>query len=168
MRHLAAVAVAASTLGALGACGPRPGPGPAEQAPVARAATPSTDPVDGVMRRKVEHAQNLVVAMARGDLEQVHDTAAQLYDISRQAEWMVHDTVTYTVFSERFRQVVAAMTEHAQQQDLDAVTADFSQMMSTCVECHTYLRRERLSKDYPGKISMVEPAGIPVRLGRAG
>lgn len=168
MRHLVAVAVAASTLGALVACGPRPGPDLAEPAPGAQPAEPSFEPVDDVMRRKVVHAQTLVVGVTRADYGLVQDTATRLYEISREAEWMVHDTVTYTVFSERFRQVVAAMAEHARQRDLDAVTADYTQMMKTCVECHSYLRRERLIKDYPGKISKVEPAGVHVRPGRAG
>ncbi|MHC4709609.1 MAG: hypothetical protein ACYTA3_04080, partial [Planctomycetota bacterium] len=106
MRHLVAVAVAASTLGALVACGPRPGPD------LAQPAEPSSEPVVGVMRRKVVHAQTLVVGVARADYGLVQDTATQLYEISREAEWMVHDTVTYTVFSERFRQVVAAMAQH--------------------------------------------------------
>jgi hypothetical protein len=167
MRHLVAVAVAASTLGALGACGPRPGPGLVEPAPDAHSAEPSFEPVDGVMRRKVVHAQTLVVGVARADYGLVQDTAAQLYEISRKAEWMVHDTVTYTVFSERFREVVAAMTQHARQRDLDAVTTDYTQMIKACVECHSYLRRERPIKDYPGKISMVEPAGVRARPGRA-
>ncbi|MHC4081921.1 MAG: hypothetical protein ACYS15_03485 [Planctomycetota bacterium] len=168
MRHVVAVAVAASTLGALGACGPRLEPDIAEPAPGAPPAEPSHEPVDGVMRQKVVHAQTLVVAVARADYGLVQDSATQLYRISRDAEWMVHDTVTYTVFSERFRQVAAAMAEHARQQDLDAITADYTQMMTSCVECHAYLRRERLIKEYPGKISMIGPDGVRIRSGRAG
>ncbi|MHC4141888.1 MAG: hypothetical protein ACYSUF_08445 [Planctomycetota bacterium] len=61
MRHLVAVAVAASTLGALVACGPRPGPD------LAQPAEPSSEPVVGVMRRKVVHAQTLVVGVARAE-----------------------------------------------------------------------------------------------------
>ncbi len=108
------------------------------------------------------------MGLARADYGLVQDSATQLYRISQDAERMVHDTVTYTVFSERFRQVAAAIAEHARRHDLDAIMADYAQMMQSCVECHSYLRRERLAKEYPEKISKVEPAGVAARPGRAG
>ncbi|MHC4219074.1 MAG: hypothetical protein ACYSU7_11535 [Planctomycetota bacterium] len=168
MRHPVAVAVAASILGALVACGPRPAPDMAKPASGPHPADPSREPVDGVMRQKVVHAQTLVVAVARADYGLAQDSATQLYRISQDAEWMVHDTVAYTVFSERFRQVAAIMAEHARRQDLEALTADYTQMMKSCVDCHSYLRQERLTREYPEKISRVDPVVGRARPRRVG
>ena len=99
-----------------------------------------------------------MTGVSRADFDLVQDSATQLYRIGQDAEWMVHDTVTYIVFSERFRQVVATMAGDARRKDLDAVTADYAQLMNSCVECHSYLRRERLIQDFPERTSMIEPA----------
>jgi hypothetical protein len=151
------------------ACGHKPGPALAgTDAPAEDRAGFAHEPIHDVMRQKVMYAQELVVGVARADYGLVQDSATQLYRISQDAEWMVRETVTYTLFSERFRQVAAAMAEHARQQDLDAITADYAQMVKGCVECHAYLRRERLAKEYPEKVSMVEPAAVCARPRRAG
>ncbi|MHC4765889.1 MAG: hypothetical protein ACYTF2_12340 [Planctomycetota bacterium] len=182
MGHLVAVAVAVSTLGALAACGPRPGPETADLAasrgPEGRresagagggdrgALAPET--IEDVMWEKVVHAQALMLGVVRADYGLVQDSATHLYRISQDTEWMVCETVTYAVFSDRFRQVAAAMAEHARQQDLDAITADYTAIVQSCVACHAYLRRERLTREYPEKISRVEPAGVWARCERAG
>ncbi len=44
---------------------------------------------------------------------------------------------------------------------IDAVTADYMELIRTCVACHTYLRRERLIGDFPEKFSMLSPLGPP-------
>jgi len=182
MGHLVAVAVAASTLGALAACGPGPetadlaaprGPeGRRESAGVdARGgdrAALSPETIEDVMREKVVHARALMLGVVRADYGLVQDSATHLYRISQDTEWMVCETVTYAVFSDRFRQVAAGMAEHARQQDLDAITADYTLIVQSCVACHAYLRRERLTREYPEKISRVEPAGVRARYKRAG
>lgn len=124
--------------------------------------------VDAVMRQKVAHAQALVAGLARADFGLVQDTATQWYRIGSDAEQMVHDTVAYTVLSERFRQVAAAMAEHARRHDLDAIRGDHAQLMQRCAECHSHLREERLAKEYPEKIAKVGPGAGGARPGRAG
>jgi hypothetical protein len=173
MGHLAAVAVAASTLGALAACGPGPEAADlaAPRGPEARdddRAALSPETIEDVMREKARHARALMLGVVRADYGLVQDSATHLYRISQDTDWMVCETVTYAVFSDRFRQVAAAMAEHARRRDLDAITADYTLIVQSCVACHEYLRRERLTREYPGKISMVEPAGARAHSERAG
>jgi len=157
MKPRAALAVAASIPGLLFSCGQRAEPGLAGHDPGTEQPALATGPVGGIMREKILVAQGLVVAVSRADFDRVQDGAADLYRIGQAAEWMVHDTVTYIVYSERFRQVAATMAQDAQRQDLEAVTQDYAQLVSSCVECHAYLRRERLTKDFPQRTSMVRP-----------
>ncbi|MHC4965849.1 MAG: hypothetical protein ACYTGE_13130 [Planctomycetota bacterium] len=88
MGHLVAVAVAASTLGVLAACGPRPGPETADLAasrgPEGRresagagggdrgALAPET--IEDVMWEKVVHAQALMLGVVRADYGLVQDS----------------------------------------------------------------------------------------------
>lgn len=159
MKPRTALAVAASISGGLCSCGQRAETGLAEHGPGTPHPGLATGSVGGLMREKVTIAQGLVVAVSRADFERVQDGATNLYRIGQAAEWMVHDTVTYIVFSERFRQVAATMVEDAQRHDLEAVTEDYAQLVSNCVECHAYLRRARLIEDFPQPTSMLGPAG---------
>jgi hypothetical protein len=158
MKRRIALAVAASISGGLCSCGQRAETSLGEDESGTAQPALATGAVGGIMREKVMITQGLVVAVSRADFERVQDGAADLYRIGQAAEWMVHDTVTYIVFSERFRQVAATMAQDAQRQDLEAVTDDYAQLMNSCVECHSYLRRERLIKDFPERTSMIEPA----------
>ena len=157
MKRRIAFAVAASISGGLFSCGQRAEPGMAEHDPGTAQPALASGSVGGIMREKVLVAQGLVVAVSRADFDRVQDGAADLYRIGQAAEWMIHDTVTYIVYSERFRQLAATMVQDAQRQDLEAVTQDYARLVSSCVECHAYLRRERLIKDFPQRTSMVEP-----------
>jgi hypothetical protein len=160
MKHLIAVGVAATLLVVAAGCGQGPEPeleGSADRE--GRVELPLEE-IEGVMRQKMEHAQALMAGLARADYGLVQDNATQLYRISQDAEWMVHENVTYSVHSDRFRQVAADMAEHARREDLESLIADYAQLVGVCVECHMYLRRERLTTDFPEKISMTGPADV--------
>lgn len=127
-----------------------------------RMAAPSPQPgIEGVMQIKLAHAQALVAGIARADFPGIRRNALDLEAISRQSEFLVHDTVTYGLFSQQFQQVSRAMADDAGRHNLDDVTADYVEMIHTCVACHTYLRQERLIRDFPAKVSMLKPMDLP-------
>ncbi len=76
--------------------------------------------------------------------------------MSQQADWLIHDTMTYLVLSEEFREVTRQLAADAAARDAEGVNAGYGSMVDVCVRCHTYLRRERLVKDFPDKVSRVE------------
>lgn len=114
---------------------------------------PPVRDIEGVMERKLIHAQVAVEAIARADFERVEESATKIYLLSQESSWFIHDTMTYTVFSEQFRETASAMAADARRRDLEAVTDDYVDMIHACVRCHTYLRKERLTRDFPDKVS---------------
>lgn len=127
----------------------------AKQAPAAHA-TAARPGIEGVMHEKLDRAQALVAGIARADFPSIEANAMQLYVISEDAEFLVHDTVTYRVFSGQFRDIARRMADDARAEDLDAVTTGYQQLIDTCVGCHEYLRQERLIRDFPGKVSQAD------------
>src|SRR5690606_21664313 len=107
------------------------------------------------MQAKLVHTQAIVEGLAIGDLQQVRANAEQLEAVSLEASWMVHDTVTYIAMSDDFRAIARKLAEHAALGDIEAATTDYAALTNSCVACHTYLRRERLSRDLPGRVSML-------------
>ncbi len=155
------LAIMATSVLAVTACAPRstghleaPAPG---APPVGEAARG----IHEVMQAKLVHAQAVVEGVVWGDFQIVETNAVQLEALSNEAGWLVHDTVTYTVFSEQFRKIAGSMAVRARNRNLDAVTADYMELIRTCVACHTYLRRERLIGDFPEEFSMLSPLGPP-------
>ncbi len=144
---VARAAILAAGAAASAGCGQRTSAVKAEAGP------PPVHDIEGVMERKLVHVQAAVEGLVRGNFEQVADDATQLYLLSQEASWFVHDTITYTVFSEQFRETASAMAADARRRDVEAVTADYVNMVHACVDCHTYLRRERLTRDFPEKVS---------------
>lgn len=116
---------------------------------------PPLSGIQYVMAAKLAHAEAVVEGIVRADFPLVRSNAQELAALSRDSQWLVHDTVTYVLFSEQFREVATQMATNAGRNDLDAVTADYVELIHTCVACHTYLRRERLTKDFPQRISML-------------
>jgi cytochrome c556 len=112
--------------------------------------------IHGVMRQKLEHSQSLLGDIARADFAAVESRALELLAMSQAADWLIHDTMTYLVLSEEFREVTRQMAADAAAQDLEGVNAQYGSMVDVCVRCHTYLRRERLVKDFPDKVSWAE------------
>jgi hypothetical protein len=112
------------------------------------------------MRRKLTCAQDALEGLVRGDLRLVESSARRLVEISSGTAMMAHDTVTYHVHGDRFRTVAGRMAAHAAAGDLEAVTADYSEMSSACVACHSHLRQERFNKELPQPVSLAPPEAL--------
>ncbi len=109
--------------------------------------------MQNVMQAKLTHTHALLEGIALADFLQIEQNAEALTWLSQQSEFQVHETVAYVVFSDQFREITSNMADHARQQDLEAVSVDYIQMTSKCMDCHAYLRREGLVKELPGAVS---------------
>jgi len=114
------------------------------------------DTVGGVMQAKLAHAQAILEGITLADYQQVELNAADLQRISALSEFLVHDTPSYQAFSKHFRETTSDLAKHARAKDLDAVTDQYVHMINLCFDCHAYLRKERLVRDMPARISMTE------------
>ncbi|MHC4948032.1 MAG: hypothetical protein ACYTG1_07195 [Planctomycetota bacterium] len=115
--------------------------------------SPPPAQMSGVMHSKLAHAHGLLEGLTIGDFEQVESNAAALHGVSLDAEWLVHDTVAYTTFSDEFRRTVTDIAGAAAREDLAGVTTSYARMIEVCVGCHEYLRQHRHEMHFPGRVS---------------
>jgi len=106
-----------------------------------------------VMQTKLLHSRMLMEAIALEDFDDIVFNADELAALSRATEWMVHTTDHYVVFSERFREAVEGLSAAATSNDIDRVATQYIAVSASCLDCHSYLRREGLVRDLPGVIS---------------
>ncbi len=106
-----------------------------------------------VMQAKMAHMFAIVEGMAVNKLPQVADNAADLRDLSERASWLVHDSVTYIALSDEFRDTADRLARSARQRDADAALAEYMSLTHSCLACHRYLRKERLEREMPGRVS---------------
>ena len=145
------ICMPALLIGAISACSSSSS-GDREMAGAGDDQIPPPRTVIRVMADKMSHTYAIMEGIALADYRQVEVNAIKLYDLSQQSDWMVHRTVSYTTFSEKFRGVVLQLANHASEDDLVAVRQDYLAMINSCFECHDYLRRENLISDFPGRL----------------
>jgi hypothetical protein len=107
-----------------------------------------------IMHAKLGYTHALLDAVAMRDFFQVEANAMALVDLSNESDWQVHDTVYYRIFSERFREAAEDVAMQARGNDIDAVSRAYVRLTMSCVDCHSYLRKENLTKDMPVRVTM--------------
>jgi hypothetical protein len=120
---------------------------------------PPRDTVPKVMQAKLAHAQAILEGLALADYSQIEVNASTLKSISREAQWLAHDSVEYFELSADFREVCDNLVLHARARNMQATVDDYAALTNSCVACHDYLRRRRQTKDMPGRVSMDGPQG---------
>ncbi|MCI0675845.1 MAG: hypothetical protein L0Y42_08740 [Phycisphaerales bacterium] len=120
---------------------------------------PPRDTVPEVMQAKLANAQAVLEGLALADYAQIETNALALKRISQGGDWLVQDSATYFDFSSEFRDICNDLANHSRAQNMQALTSDYANLVNSCVACHDYLRKERQTKDMPGRISM----GLPPR-----
>jgi cytochrome c556 len=107
-----------------------------------------------VMKAKLVHSNALLDAITYEDFDRIAQEASALTWLSERSEWLVHETVAYVAFSDEFRTVTERIADRARAHDSDGVGIAYAEMTGVCMRCHNYLRRERLYRDMPGRVSM--------------
>ncbi len=113
-------------------------------------AEPLVQPVVGphpgpIMQRKLLHAQKLLRSITREDFGSIRAETRALSALSGEADWKVHQTLTYLLLSDQFKAVCNDMERHAKQKQVEAITLDYMHMVLTCVKCHRHMRHEGLA-----------------------
>ncbi len=118
---------------------------------------PPRDTVPKVMQAKLAHAQAILEGLALADYSQIGGNASALKSISREAEWLAHESVEYFELSADFREVCDKLVLHSRAHNMQAMVDDYAILTNSCVACHDYLRMQRQTKDLPGRVSMSSP-----------
>jgi hypothetical protein len=114
---------------------------------------PWRDTISKVMQAKLAHTQAVLEGLTMADYSQVEVNAMALKGISREAEWLAHDSIEYFELSADFRNVCDNLALHARAGDMQATVVDYGMLTNSCVGCHDYLRLQRQNKDMPGRVS---------------
>jgi hypothetical protein len=96
-----------------------------------------------ILEDKLKNAQVLMEGMALADYGKIRRSADELIQLSKTAEWMIHKTPRYEVYSNDFRRAVETIYQKAKDQNIDGVALAYVDMTLSCVRCHQYVRELR-------------------------
>jgi hypothetical protein len=109
--------------------------------------------MDEVMQAKLVHAGSLLEAIAMENYPQIRQHADALTWLSERADWKVHTTEAYGIFSKDFRENTKELSQFAGLRDIDAVAEAFVAVTESCFNCHSYLRKQGLIRETPGSMT---------------
>jgi hypothetical protein len=96
-----------------------------------------------LMTQKLKNSQKLLEGIALADFKKVISSADELIQLSKTAEWRVHTTPRYELYSNEFRRAAETLIQKAQNKNIDGTTLAFFEMTMSCVRCHQYVREIR-------------------------
>jgi hypothetical protein len=105
-----------------------------------------------VMRDKLANAQQLLGFVVRADFAGISRSAEQLNRISETeiASWQAVNQPQYFQQATRFLLSVKGLREAAAKRDSATATQEYMTLISSCVECHTFVRGTRTASLQPG------------------
>jgi hypothetical protein len=95
------------------------------------------------MQRKLEHAQSLLEAVVLGERVAVERYASELTLLSEATTWTALRTPEYLRYASRFRDAADNLVEEAQNENMERVAFAYSELVTTCVQCHRHVRGAR-------------------------
>ena len=103
----------------------------------------------GFMRIKLNYSKNVLEGLTEADFEGIAKNAQLLAAISQDASWRVLQTTEYNEQSKAFRSNAMMLRDAARQKDLDTASVAFMALTSKCVQCHKYVRGDRVRRAPP-------------------
>lgn len=129
MRHTIIALGAVAVLGGFGDTGL------SAQSPALRAA----------MREKLANTQSMLEAVVTADYDAIARYADPLSRISESeiALWQTPADPAYSQQATLFLLSVKGLREAAEERNIDAVSLEYSTLISSCIRCHTHVRNVR-------------------------
>ncbi|MFM8360060.1 MAG: hypothetical protein ACKOET_16055 [Verrucomicrobiota bacterium] len=93
-----------------------------------------------VMRRKLDHSQRVLRALATADFAAMETNALRLVRLSEASGWSPSKSAEYPLFTQEFRRAVEELAGAARGRNIDAATVAYTQLTFSCVACHKHLR----------------------------
>ena len=103
--------------------------------------------MQAIMRSKLANTQSLLKAIVTADYKEIDRAALALNRISETeiVSWQNPPKPDYTAQAMLFMMSVDGLREAARRHDMEAVGAEYSTLVSTCIHCHTYVRDARVA-----------------------
>ena len=97
-----------------------------------------------LMHKKLEQAKAILEGLALENYAQIERNARSLRLLSTEAGWKVIHTKEYTVQSEGFRRTCDSIEKAAKAEDVHRAALAYVSLTVRCVECHQYIRDNKL------------------------
>ena len=103
--------------------------------------------MQAIMRSKLANTQSILKAIVTADYREIDRAALALSRISEMeiVSWQNPPKPDYAAQAMLFLSSVDGLREAARRRDIEAVGAEYSTLVSTCIHCHTYVRDARVA-----------------------
>ena len=102
-----------------------------------------------LMQMKLERSKQILEGLTMEDFEKIASGARALRLLSLESGWNVLQTEEYSEQSKDFRRNTALIDDAAKEKDLGRATLGYVALTVRCVECHSYIRKQRGKLDRP-------------------
>jgi hypothetical protein len=122
---------------------------PQPQTRIAQEAQPPRPPTSHqlLMRDKLTHANKALEGLSMHDFGMIAEAGKTLGVISRAAAMNANPSQQYVRFSKNFQEQARDLERHAVERNIDAASMDYVRITLTCVQCHNYIRENRVKRD---------------------
>ena len=103
--------------------------------------------MQAIMRTKLTNTQALLKAIVTTDYKEIDRAASALTRISEMeiVSWQNPPKREYTDQAMIFMSTVDELSAAAKRRDIEAVGAEYSTLVTTCIHCHAYVRDARVA-----------------------
>ena len=105
--------------------------------------TPKNNPVSALMQMKLERSKSILEALAMEDFDAISRNARALRLLSLESGWNVRQSEEYATQSREFRRATDMIASAAEEKDLSRATLGYIGLTVRCVECHSFLRKQK-------------------------
>jgi len=100
------------------------------------------------MREKLAHSQKVLEALAMEDYFTIQTESKKLSAMTQEATWQAFQNPDYTQHSATFRRHANALTQAAQDKNLDAATLAYVRLTMSCIDCHKMVRGKLVAANH--------------------
>jgi hypothetical protein len=97
------------------------------------------------MRKKLVASSRILEGLTVEDAGMIRDGAEALQEMSKAEMWNVLTDEHYREFNRDYRGSVRKLKEAAEKDNLDNATLQWLDTVKSCVECHKYVRSQRVT-----------------------
>ncbi len=94
------------------------------------------------MRAKLVGSQKVLDGLVTEDFQLIKNGAQSMKQMSLAVQWPTADDAVYQHYGTEFRLQCDKLVELADEQNLQGTHYTFLQMTTTCVNCHSYVRKQ--------------------------
>jgi hypothetical protein len=110
------------------------------------ASAPQSRQLNQLMRQKLSRSEKVLEALVTSDWVSLETNSRELEALTRQPQWNVLQYPEYVQHSLAFVRSVEALRAAAGTRDLDRAATAYNEMTLTCIDCHRYVARMRLTR----------------------